>query len=102
MAAAYLLSHPDVGGKLVHGTIGNEVLIAHAWVLLPGNKVFDGVLQMFLDAGSYHQGVGAKAERVYSVAEMVELIKKHGHWGPWHETSGAIGIGIQGYGDWLK
>src|SRR5438477_1035385 len=47
----YVLHHQEINGaRLVHGTIAHApffVPIAHAWVELPGDVVFDGVVQAF-------------------------------------------------------
>jgi hypothetical protein len=54
----YLESHqqtPDA--KLVHGSIfslDRNGRVGHAWVLLPGDVVFDGVLQRFYAGSAYH------------------------------------------------
>ena len=69
----YLEQHqetPDV--KLVHGSIfspDKDGRIGHAWVLLPGGVVFDGVLQRFFAGSSYHAITQSEAAAFHSWSE---------------------------------
>ena len=85
-AWTYVLSHPTVGARLVHGAVrlpqSGEV-VGHAWVLLPGNKVFDPVEQMFLDKSDYYQKTAAVEARLYSYDEAKSNFVRYGHPGPW-------------------
>jgi hypothetical protein len=68
-ALEYFLMHPDVGGRLVHGRVsfdGGKSFIPHAWVVLPSNKVFESVLQIFVDKADYYEKLRVVEERSYT------------------------------------
>lgn len=74
--------------KLVHGVLGLNPPIAHGWVELPGNRVFDGTHQAFYDKDAYYKAFHAVPEKAYSVEQARGMMLKHKHFGPWHDTSG--------------
>ena len=84
----YVLDHPDiVGMRLVHGVVAHAphfVPFDHAWVELPGNVVFDGVVQTFFTQVSYHAVMSAMVVDAYSAAETAQLVETHRHPGPWN------------------
>lgn len=86
--AAYVLDHADIDSvRLVHGVASHAphfVPFDHAWVLLPGDVVFDGVVQAFFTRASYDAVMGAVALDIYSAAATLELSTLHGHPGPWN------------------
>ena len=90
-AALYLLKHADEGGRLVHGTAElNGIVVGHAWVLLPGERVFDGAFQQFYKKASYSAAMKISEERVYKFREMTDLIARCATYGPWHATKGLL------------
>jgi hypothetical protein len=83
---------PD-GFSLVHGTVVSIPLgerIAHAWVELPGDRVFDGVAQGFYHRDSYYKMLSAIAERRYTRTQFLNHAIQTGSYGPWHPTAGAL------------
>jgi hypothetical protein len=84
----YVLDHSDIQGmRLVHGVISHAphfVPLDHAWVELPGDTVFDGVVQAFFTRASYGAVMAAVALDTYSAAETRRLVDEHGHPGPWN------------------
>ncbi|HEX8969684.1 MAG TPA: hypothetical protein VF937_17505 [Chloroflexota bacterium] len=84
----YLLSHPEIkGARLVHGIVSHPphfVPLDHAWVELPGDIVFDGVVQTFFTRSSYYSVMAAVALDVYSAAATRRLVATHGRPGPWN------------------
>jgi hypothetical protein len=56
----------------------------HAWVELPGNVVFDGVVQTFFTQASYHAVMSAIVVDAYSAVETVQFVEAHRHPGPWN------------------
>ena len=66
-------------------------LIAHAWINLPSDKVFDGVEQEFFNKKSYYAVFNAKEEVVYDYDEMMRSMAESNTNGPWHATKGELG-----------
>jgi hypothetical protein len=91
----YMLQHPDIeGARLVHGLIAHApyfVPMAHAWVELPGEIVFDGVVQAFFTRASYYSVMGALEMSAYSGAETQRLASAYGSSGPWGSPSVNVG-----------
>ena len=55
-AFKYVLAHDEPGMRLIHGVAimpGTAHPFEHAWVELPGDIVFDGVVQRFFTRESY-------------------------------------------------
>jgi len=86
----YVLDHPRIDGlRLVHGVISHApqfVPLDHAWVELPGDVVFDGVVQAFFTRASYYAVMGAVPMDSYTGSEARRLVAEHGHPGPWNAS----------------
>ena len=86
--AKYVLDHPEIEGlHLVHGVASHAphfVPFDHAWVELPGEVVFDGVVQTFFRRSSYYRVMAAIALDAYSGPAARRLVAAHGHPGPWN------------------
>jgi hypothetical protein len=84
----YVLDHPRIDGlRLVHGVVSHAPLfipLDHAWVELPGEVVFDGVVQAFFTHASYYAVMAALALDTYTAAETRRRVAAHGHPGPWN------------------
>jgi len=84
----YVLEHEEIEGmRLVHGVVSHAphfVPLDHAWVDLPGDIVFDGVVQAFLTRASYCEAMAAVELDAYSASETRQLVDAHGHPGPWN------------------
>ena len=84
----YVLDHPDIDGlQLVHGVVSHAphfLPFDHAWVELPRDVVFDGVVQRFFTGVSYYAVMAAVVLDAYSVADTQRLLAQHGHPGPWN------------------
>jgi hypothetical protein len=104
----YLEHHQEIPAlKLVHGSVfspDKDGRIGHAWVLLPGGVVFDGVVQRFYAVSSYHAITRSQADAFHSWSDARHLHEQpvidcadpscrargasHCHlYGPWEETS---------------
>jgi hypothetical protein len=86
--ARYVLEHPGIDGlQLVHGVASHPphyLPFEHAWVELPGDVVFDGVVQTFFTRRSYYTVMSAVALDAYSGPQAQQLFEAHGHPGPWN------------------
>jgi hypothetical protein len=86
----YMLQHLEIeGARLVHGMIAHApyfVPMPHAWVELPGDVVFDGVVQAFFTRTSYYAVMGAQPSETYSGPETRRLADSYGYSGPWAES----------------
>jgi len=84
----YVLDHSDIKGmRLVHGVVSHAPLFVpldHAWVGLPGDIVFDGVVQAFFTRASYCAVMAAVPLDTYSAVQTRRLVAEHGHPGPWN------------------
>jgi hypothetical protein len=84
----FVLDHPEIKGmQLVHGVVSHAphfVPLEHAWVELPGQIVFDGVVQAFFTRQSYYAVMAAVALDAYSVATARELVATQRRPGPWN------------------
>lgn len=85
-ASRFLLDQPsDLVATLVQGLIGSEKIL-HAWVLLPGGVVYDGVFNRFYQRSDYYRERRAIDLVVYSPLEVARLILEEGTLGPWRRT----------------
>ncbi len=86
----YVIEHPKIAGmRLVHGVVSHAphlVAFDHAWVELPGDVVFDGVVQTFFTRASYYRAMAALVLDMYSADETMRLVAEHGHPGPWNAS----------------
>lgn len=84
----YLADHPHIPeAGLVHGVASHapgRLPFDHAWVELPGNVVFDGVVQAFFTRDSYYAVMAAMPLDAYPRARADQLLRQHGHPGPWN------------------
>jgi len=84
----YILEHADIDGmRLVHGVVSHaphHIPLDHAWVDLPGDVVFDGVVQAFFTRPSYCAVMASVELDAYSACETRKLVDAHGHPGPWN------------------
>jgi hypothetical protein len=84
----YDLDHSEiVGMRLVQGVASHAphfIPLDHAWVELPGNVVFDAVVQAFFTRASYCAVMAAVSLDAYSAAETKRLVAEHDHPGPWN------------------
>src|SRR4030088_2201506 len=73
----YMLQHLEIeGARLVHGMVAHApyfVPMAHAWVELPGEVVFDGVVQAFFNRASYYTVMAALPMDRYTGLETHQL-----------------------------
>lgn len=91
-AFGYADAHRNDGAVLCHGMVlfgSARQHFLHAWVEMPGDVVFDGVVQMFCSREGYYRCMGVDPSRVwrYSPAEVERLAMQTRHTGPWHEGS---------------
>jgi hypothetical protein len=88
--AKYVLDHPEIDGlHLVHGVASHAPYFApfdHAWVELPGQVVFDGVVQTFFRRSSYYRVMAAVALDAYPGPAVLRLVAAHRHPGPWNAS----------------
>ena len=86
----YVVDHPGIDGlQLVHGVVSHPphyLPFEHAWVELPGDIVFDGVVQTFFTRSSYYTVMRAVALDAYSGPQVQRLLETYGHPGPWSLT----------------
>jgi len=84
----YVVDHPEIiGMRLIHGVVSHAPHLLpfdHAWVELPGDVVFDGVVQTFFTHGTYYRAMAAVTLDAYSTSEATGLMARHGHPGPWN------------------
>jgi hypothetical protein len=78
---------PPSDPTLVHGRAGG---VEHAWIELPGDVVFDGVLQQFFDRSAFYRFSRALPGNFYSVTEAGQLVLLTGKYGPWTQEERAI------------
>ena len=84
----YILDHSEIRGmRLVHGVVSHAphfVPLDHAWVELPGDIVFDGVVQTFFTRSSYYSVMAAVALDAYSGPATRRLVATRNGPGPWN------------------
>lgn len=77
------------GAVLVHGKYAPFLeeepyhYFEHAWVELPGDIVFDGVLQKFYQKGAYYKYYKAENVVEYTLEEAIKMAKNNNTSGPW-------------------
>ena len=64
---------------------GDGAGIAHSWLELPGDVVFDGVTQRFYRQTAYYERRGAEVDRTFTVFEALLMTARHHHFGPWDD-----------------
>ena len=90
---AVVFGTAPAGSILVHGTMhgpyeDNE-RSGHAWVVLPGGRVWEPTLaEIHATVGDWVGYAAAIAERRYTEREARKLIMATGNWGCWHDTKG--------------
>jgi hypothetical protein len=98
----YVVDHLEIiDMRLIHGVVSHAphlVPFDHAWVELPGEIVFDGVVQRFFTRVSYYRVMGAVALDAYSGHETIGLVAEHGHPGPWNAKWVPTRIQVEAYG----
>jgi hypothetical protein len=86
----YVLGHLEIAGmRLVHGVVSHAphfMPFDHAWVELPGDVVFDAVVQTFFTRASYLRVMTAVVLDAYSAVDTRQLVAEHGHPGPWNAS----------------
>jgi hypothetical protein len=84
----YVVDHPDIPDmRLIHGVVSHaphRIPFEHAWVELPGEVVFDGVVQAFFTRVSYYTVMAAVALDAYSAPETTRMLGEYVHPGPWN------------------
>lgn len=90
-AFEYVSSKSHIKGiKLVHGLYKPSFIknhSGHAWVELPGEIVFDGVLQRFYSKDGYYNFYQIVKQKEYNHKEMYQFGHEHGgNYGPWHNN----------------
>jgi len=73
--------------RLIHGVVSHaphRIPFEHAWVELPGDIVFDGVVQAFFTRVSYYAVMAAVALDAYSAPETTRRLGEYAHPGPWN------------------
>jgi hypothetical protein len=97
----YVLDHPEIDGlRLVHGVVSHAphfVPLDHAWVELPGEVVFDAVVQAFFTRESYYAVMAALPMDMYTPAETGRLVAAHAHPGPWNANWVPTGAQLDAY-----
>lgn len=86
-AFEYTASKSELPVMLVHGKYRSPAMDMpsnHAWVELPGEIIFDGVLQRFYDKEKYAAYYDIQEENRYTPSEMYRIGRlNNGHYGPW-------------------
>ena len=76
--------------KLVHGQFcheGRTPIIAHAWIRLPDNRIYDATQNLYL-LEEQAELIGYTPEVEYDKPSALNAYKKTKHWGPWHLSKG--------------
>jgi hypothetical protein len=72
--------------RLVHGWLLSSIgqsYYGHAWVLLPGDRVYDAVKDKYFSAHDYAVQHHAIVGRVFTRKQAAKAALKHKHYGPW-------------------
>jgi hypothetical protein len=77
------------GTKLVHGTMHGQRAprrIGHAWLRLPGGKVWEPINAKIHDEAEWVAYARAKVDRVYTKTQAGRMLVLNGHYGRWHSS----------------
>src|SRR5262249_17729628 len=86
-ATALYFLHETIEARLVHGTVrGFNGRIAHAWVELAADVIFDGTLQAFFQAAGYRRVLQAQEEHSYGRTQALLVCASSGTGGPWTDA----------------
>jgi hypothetical protein len=82
----------DPGATLIHGTIKNFGLLplAHGWVEHSNGNIHEPITDELYPKEIFHAIFNPVEEKRYNRDELMEKLREHQHWGPWHETKGRI------------
>ena len=87
LAYYFVLHNAPEGAHLVHGHIReggpSRNYTGHAWVELPGEIVYDGVLQRFYRLQCYYATRHARRSFAFPKEYVVETFFQYHHFGPW-------------------
>jgi hypothetical protein len=84
----YISRRDIAGAQLVHGTVtdpGTGLVLGHAWVVLPGDVIFDGVVQRFFGRESYNRVMNARPIISLEKREAAKRIRTERHYGAWFD-----------------
>ncbi len=83
-AFSYVQAHQMDEAVLVHGSVFADARHSpHAWVELPDEIVFEGVLQHFYNKAMYYKFRDAKPTYRYTAAQARSLLISNGNYGAW-------------------
>jgi hypothetical protein len=74
--------------QLVHGWLTLPQfpqLYGHAWIVLPGDRIYDPVMNRYFTHEEYAAKFNAAVERSYSRQEAFEALRHYHHFGPWDD-----------------
>jgi hypothetical protein len=86
LAYYFVVENAPDGSHLVHGRIRGSVrseYIGHAWVELPGDVVYDGVLQRFYRRKCYYAKRNAKRVQTFPKDSVVMKYLQKRYFGEW-------------------
>lgn len=89
LSGRYVSVHPDA--VLVHGRLVNPFMkghkeLDHGWVE-EGGEIFDPVMNKRWPKDVYENLFKAKIYKKYTFKEVIQMMDKYLHWGPWDEST---------------
>lgn len=88
-AQALMFGTAPKGAKLVHGTMRGPRAtrrIGHAWLRLPGHKVWEPINAKVYDEAEWVAYARARVDRIYTKTQTGRMLVLKGHYGRWHES----------------
>jgi hypothetical protein len=87
-----MLDEPDAHRfKLAHGNVSmipnstrSDCFMDHAWIILDDGRIYDPVLNAYMQQSQFESRYRAELKRSYSKSEVVSLCLVNRHCGPWH------------------
>ena len=76
----------------MHGSIqgGGNPRIGHAWVIRATGEIYDPVLDAEYTVDAHNRIFNPMEYVRYTQDEVITIICKHQHWGPWDAASFAV------------
>lgn len=70
----------------MHGRMEGTQRIGHAWLILPGDLVWEPITALIHDKAEWEDWTRARAEKSYTKLYLAKMLVARGDWGRWHNS----------------
>jgi hypothetical protein len=81
-ADRFMLAHGRV--SMIPNSTRHDCFMDHAWIILDDGRIYDPVLNAYMQRSQFESRYRAELKRSYSKLEAASLCRENKHCGPWH------------------